>query len=82
MRAVQLDRANADEVLKFNEQLEDYISLYEPSYVAKKREGYENKAKVLDDFKKNFAVKFALPKTPGKLKNFEKAQSIPPWQKR
>ena len=79
---MQLDRGNADEVLKFNEYLEEYIALYEPTYVVKKRAGYEDKAKVLADFKKNFAVKFALPKAPSKLKNFEKAQNIPPWQKR
>ena len=75
---MQLDRSNADEVLKFNEQIEDYVALYEPSYKVKKREGYEDKAKVLEDFKKNFTVKFAAP---GKLKNFEKAQFKPPWQK-
>lgn len=74
---MQLDRQNADEVLKFNERVEDYIGLYEPSYVVKKRETYDDKAKVLEDFKKNFPVKFA-PK--GKLKNFEKAQTLP-WQK-
>jgi len=68
---VQLDRGNADEVLKFNEQIEDYVALYEPSYKVKKRESYDDKAKVLDDFKKNFPVKFAIK---GKLKNFEKAQ--------
>ena len=68
---MQLDRSNADEVLKFNEQLEDYIALYSPGYVVQKNAGYEDKAKVFEDFKKNFSIKFA-PK--GKLRNFEKAQ--------
>ena len=72
VRAVQLDRGNADEVLKFNERFEDYVALYEPAYKVKKRESYEDKAKVLEDFKKNFTVKFA---TKNKLKNFEKAQA-------
>jgi hypothetical protein len=68
---VQLDRTNADEVMKFNEQLESYLSLYDPSIEKQKKATYEDKAKVFDDFKQAFTLKRAQG---GKLKNFQKAQ--------
>ena len=73
IKAAGLDRSNADEVEKFNELMREYRNILEPGTAEQAKKSYEDKALILDSFKKDFRKNIQS----GKFKNFQKVK--PTW---
>lgn len=77
IKAAGLDRTNAEEVEKFNELLREYRNILEPGTNEQVKKGYEDKALILDSFKKDFSQKVKT----GKFKNFKKVENVWPTKR-
>lgn len=69
IKTILLDKTNQESINGYNDFLDTYWSILIPEHKVTKQKTYEDKAKMLEDFTKDFRSKFKIDK----IKNFEKA---------